>query len=1607
MTWSSKSGTIYSVRVWTKSLSPSVIEIFMRHTKNMRVKKGEKMSLRKLVSAILAFAFVSTSFVPVSAVTLDNGVTTLPVVAPDVGTTANGANRDVIPANIRITASGTEILYTTLSGLGVNGASAVSVSANGQLSTANGASALSAVRRALVVTPPAGTKFVKLASSETGENYLPASVTVNGRLASAAAGTVKNLTVVQNPAAAYPGSGDNGNAIIAAVLTKTGPASTFGTTIAAGSVVIYFVTADGAATTGVGGTMQVKLAGIGLAADPAASPTSSGTATATFQTLSGGTVLSAISGAEGGTVNIGTYGSRAGKTEFVMVGDKTGNETSTTAEPDSQNNSVLGNLLASGSSTVVIGPGNVTTTTSGATTLKVDTDALVLRAAERNDSSSSTFKFYETAFATSAFVSSSPVNENGTASIATLNTALTNTTTFPNSDNALMTVKFHAYKPGTTTASSATMVVNAVSVTLVGPRAFNGIRGQASSSKGGSTQSLSTTAGNGGFLGAVAYQPSNGNTAINSPVVAESKLAIGVIYNGTSATGRLTMKDSAPLTFTQQLAAHGFVGATQNVSALNSASAPTLIHNGTWANGIFPGALVIGYNNGGTANPYGLVKTATDNGTGFATFKNGSVFTASVVANQAIYSPSEVTVRLVNSAGSSTNTNAWFFIAGNEDAGDETAAAGSFEIGGSNPSADLYSNGAVVKITNGNQTTKNARNNAILVARLAGDTLQILPITDKYDGYRDAIAIRPEITLTLDTTSKAEGVDVIAVATGGNLSGSTSKTVARVLAAGTVTTNATVQALPVSGNLTGLMVESSTAAGTSRASVALSSITGASTSVDTVSDLASTGLVIDTTVPPLFCGGTAGTGVKGPNGVVFQPKARAVLITENGADTFSDMIALGSNTVIRVTLPTGWDLNAYNASLASSQILGVISTGNGSGSVSFTTLPTLARVQPLSNGNTALAKAFVDISLGATGTPTVTSLRRAIGLVFKPNALVAPASVSDFTATISLVNTGGTETRDASVSDDVVLNTIGTVELADGCSTFLTVGYCDDGLDSYFANSSSTVISQRVSNGANSIAFSSTPGSMARLIATSNVAVTLPDICVAEGVADALPVGATADGVPSAFGTISTANRRVHIASSFNGSSATGNVGFNGDSATIWTSDNTVSTANVTTFGPNEFGFTVTDAGNTVGPFEAATEFRIKGTTMNPGSGTTPPPAQSLFAWVEADDGTASTNTTYTIGSNTPQAFNYNAVNGTALANVGTAAFENGKMLAAYFNGNLADGSRTPTMSNFNDSSTSANTNTLTVISSFAAPATLSNAVSNIFDGSGYTKLDSDVGDTLSVSLSAITGSTDKLVEVSGKTDTLEPGSVLSVSTTGSGPQDTMVVPVLADGSFKALVRASTSQQITVIQTPDSIAATLPQVVSLAVEDANIDPVLSSATVNDIGIDNVTSKSKVAVVFTVEATGKLNGSDFVPTAAQLTLGGQPVTAVTGSTTKFIALVNLNKEGALTLATTVGDGSSVELTGLTTVAGVGAKPVLTSVRENGAGFTFIKGINLKNSGTFGYVLSDGTFTTVALRNRTKSDKDKGRRRSASAASIPATAVYAVFFSAGGVSTIAVN
>jgi len=1551
--------------------------------KEKKTNKGETMSIKKFISLLLLVVFTTVTVVPAGAVvTLDNAGTTLPTLAQDAGTKATGANRDVVPTTIRINFQAGDVNFGTVTGLRSNGSDGgvtrLTITANGKLSQVDaGANGTVTTPRLVILKPPTGTKFVALAAS----NFSTSAVALQGN-----GGLVtSNITATGGLNSNLPGAGTNGNAILAGVLTENGPSTYFGSTIPAGSLVAYFVTANTVGSDLNQSAAAVTFSNVGLAAEPNGDSVlaTSGNISSSYQAPSGATVDEAMVSLSSETVTATALGARAGKVEFLMLGGKTGSETSTTEEPDNQPNTALASQLATAGTTVNIAPGLVTSTGSSLTTLNIDTDTLVLRAAERTDSTSSARTYYQTPFATSA-VSTSVLVANGSASITTLNSDLTNATVFPNTTNALITVTFSAIDPVTSAAATdSSITVNAVTVSIFGDRAFNGLR---NATGGGSTATLA----NGGFLGA-AINSVNGSTG-------EANYGIGVLYNGTSTSSSLVVRDVTMLDYTTQTTKVGFDGTTGvgNRSVPNAIN-PATITNGTATAGLFPASLVTSFNNG--TDTYAIVATANGNGASPFTFTTtASMATSAWQSGQAVFTPSEVSVRLVNSAGAGTNTNAWFVLLGNDNGAAITD--GRFKVGATNTSTlASYLKGIEAPTTTGNAVS----NNVVAVARLAGTTLRILPVTNRYDAIRDIITIRPEITLTLGTVGKTNGVRVVATASGGNLNGSRVVTVAEVLAAGSLSIAAKLTAVPVGGNLTSLMVENGTGAGVGRGYINLSSITGASTTTDALSDLLTTGKVLDNTVPPLFCGGTAGTGKNGPNGVVFQPKARAILIEENGTDAFRTA-ADASNTVIRVTLPTGWDLNAYNGSLANSQILNLISVATGSSTNPFNTAPSIVRVQP--KLGTTITNAFIDIDPGSLGAPT-NAVRRIIGLVFRPNALVVPSTVSSFAATISVVYTGGTNTRNAAITDDTTLNTIGTVSLGTTCSTFLTLNYCDDALSSYTAKSVSTNFqADFVANGSNLTAFSATPATAVRLVSNDQDEVVLPDLCIEEGVADALPIGQGTDGTPDIFGiTAVTANGtgELHISSNYFGD-GTNVVGFKtGVTPTVRVSDYGIAATTSATSG-NEEVITLAEGTHVsrVRPFLSKTEFRVSGLLLDdPTDNAFVPPSQSFIAWFEADSATD-----YVVGSNLPRAARKDTVNGNFLTNVKTGTEAN-KMANNFYNGRTIDVT-TLTATNTNFADTSASNNDLTLVFTNTNAARFTNAVSVILDDANYSKLSSAT--TLSVAVAAITGSTDVLATVSTAAGALEPGSTIRVTSTGTGPQDSVTVPVLADGSFKATVRAATAQTLTVVQLPDSDDTAIPpQIRTLNVVNQNVDPTLVSATATLVPTGSVPNKGKVAVVFQVVASGKVGAADFVPTAAQLTLGGSPVVAVTGTTNRFIGIADLTAtDGLKVVATVTGSPTtSKTLTGITTstVSKAGA-PLVSKVVQTTAGRVIVKGKRLfRADASVGYITTAGTYTDVPLRATTKTDKERQRRVSASTVTLPTTAAFGVFIAPDrGVSSV---
>ena len=484
------------------------------------------------------------------------------------------------------------------------------------------------------------------------------------------------------------------------------------------------------------------------------------------------------------------------------------------------------------------------------------------------------------------------------------------------------------------------------------------------------------------------------------------------------------------------------------------------------------------------------------------------------------------------------------------------------------------------------------------------------------------------------------------------------------------------------------------------------------------------------------------------------------------------------------------------------------------------------------------------------------------------------------------------------------------------------------------------------------------------------------------------------DGVPTQFGAVamgaSAGTGKLHLVSSFDGSDDAG-LSASGSARAV-VSDNSITAGNPSG-STNDISVALSvGASTTTRPFSATSTVRLRGLTMDGSTGTLPA-AQDFIAWFEAE---TATSDYYAIGNSVAKSVFADTVNGSSYVSVNSAGTtdEEEKMAANFRNGDVIDN----TALTITHPALTTTADLTTYFANSSAP-TIANAVVRTLDTSAVKVLTEST--VLSVSVSNITGSTDKLVEVSAAAGSLQAGTVITATTTATGgtAADTVIVPVLADGSFKLTVRSTATGLIELRQGPVSAATRTPAQVTryLEVEDANVDPAITAAVAQDIGLGTVSEKGKVPVVFQVTSTGKSGGSDFVPTASQLTLGGAAVTAVEGSTNKFIGLVVFSKSNALTVVCTVGTKvSTVTLTELDSEAAtkLGA-PTLTGVRNNTAGFIVLKGQRLRNGQTFGFVLNDGTFQAVTLRNQTKNEVKTLNRRSAAAETIPANATYAVF------------
>ncbi len=1469
------------------------------------------MSLRKITTLILLAAFALTQ-VPVQAASLTTTGTS-PKVIVDAGTAANGANRDVVPVTLSIdTDVAGDVRFGTYTGNGT-----FAITENGQLTTGGATLVGATSTRVLVIQPPAGAEFVGLAGYTSN---------VTTTLLNPTATSTE--TQVNVSTSGFPtGAAGTDDAVLAKVITEDGPASTFGTVVPKGSIVVYTIT--NSASNVSSAESDITFNNIGLAV-PAGSTLT--TFNASYkEVIIGLAVNEAVpSLADGATVAVATLGA-AGTSQIIAALD---------SEPDAQSNSVLADLLAKNASVVKVNTNNTTTTTTNAATLNVDTDALLIRAAEVT-----TGVFYNTPFNTSAFLSS--VANGNSATL--LNAALTGAA-FPNSANALITVTYSLVPLTGNGTTDATLVVDAASV------------------------SLEDSTGVSGFLGALSTTPTiNGTGAITA-----GNFAVSALYNGTSATGALPVVDFDSLDDAQTdvtaLAARVGFSFTSPADALATTSAtgtPFNVANGTLQTGIFPGVTVSQAN--ALATTPGVVQTAgaltpfTVVATGFA----------GATVGEHLWVANEVTARLLPTGG-----NAVFAITGNNAAAALTKAE--TKVGPTNLAVVPYNRAAYVQ---NNAADDDVKNNAIAVAKLSGNAVQIMPLVNKVDAVRDVIKVRPEATITLGTNSKAQGVKLIATVTGNNIVGSQVVEIARINASGSTNANVTVSSVPAAGTLNRLLAENGTSASTLRVALNLSSVNNLPAS-DELKDLIANGSVLDNTLPSFFCGGTAGTLTKGPNSVPQQPYARAILVQEAAAGEFA-AVRVSANDKVRFTLPVGVDLVKVAAGVPATTVVNVIATAGGAVGT-FATTPTVTAYQTISENKGG--QAFIDVSLPAVVAGT-TTVKNAIALVFGQYSLVIPEGQTNFEATVTLVNDDGTTNTAA----DITLDTLGTAPLATGCAQQFTISYCEDALAN-FGQGDGPVVSNIIANGSLLTSFGSDVSSSVRLLNAETTAFRIPDICVREAVTDALFVTPSAT-TPNIFGPGTTISLALSDSSDL--ADNTSDVGF-ATAGTIDTSDDSVS------FGATGIAGSllnsVTTAGTGTDSFLESTTIRFTGITLNKTAGNFQPSVQNITVFT--NDGTSH------IATSMPAAFETRGTNGTALSVLGSGNANVQEVINTFFNGdNIANNTATP------DALSANFANGRFLGFAFAGDsAKLLNAVKTINDSasaysllSGTTKLSIAVDD-----IAAVTGGLAAYTRITVFTSggDLEPGSIITITS----PTDSVTVPVTDDGNFIAQLRGAEGDTLVLVQTPTSTQTTADQTVIVEAQDTNLEPALLSAVAqNFTSIGTITEQGFAPVLFKLTAVGRIGADVFIPTASQLTVGGSPVYAVPGTDDMFLAIIDFKKTNGTTVTANVTGSPSVGISGLDSDFPTFAKsstPNLVRVqqktRKDGDTRIVFKGSKLRNAGVGYIVTSTGSVQEVTFRARTSSDVKANRVVSQGTATIPADALFGVYHVRGrGISTIDIS
>jgi len=1538
-------------------------------------KKGEKMSLRKGLTLLLLAAFGISTIAPALAATtvsVNGGVS--PYIAQDAGVKTSGAKPDVNVVNISFNIGLGELDLASINLVDDTSDIAydndLTGSNAGQL-TVTGGGASNTAHSSAYFLPPTGCNFVALPyTTVSNPGYTNPGTTVSNIVAST--GTDVNTNIAVTSPGNLPGTDASASYVfIAQVLRDVayGNAS-----VPAGALAIHGFT-DEPTTSNDGGPVTLTVANIGLACDATNSPTTSGNLEMTYVKPNINSVKSLfVDPANGVKFPIATYTSKAGKLNALLAGDTVG-KTPGVAE-DSQINTLVSNTALSTVTSVSFGPGEVTGVIN-TTTAALDIDAILIRAAEVPGATTST-QFFQTPFATAKFVTAKNLDTNS----AELRDAdLTNSTLFDNEANALITVDLEitSFSGG---ASSATLAVS---------NAFVGLD---------TTTVSTTTASIPGFLGAVAYPILDSTASAISANATVSLLSVDpAATTGDHVVDGRPIEETAILTddtgFVEGPALvpdqtyAGTVDADDFVSDATSNSTTLIFADGTLVNPdrsfLFPGVAI-----DNELNNADDIDTQITNTT--ARSSTSVTFTVDTDAEIAASGEAFRNSRTVfsNLVPTTASLGAQYqLVFGSNSAAEDNQAKAEVVLGITDLSENEYDVAATVEAASQDAYT----DNVILASKLtsAGTgkkfTVHILPFVNKYDAQRDVISVRPKGTITLNTAALTEGVKLIAKVSGNNLSGTTTLTLANIVPSGSVTSNIVTRILPVSGD-DKLMVYTTGTPALGRDTITVSSVDGDTTSDDTIEDIIGSGKVLDTTVPPLFGGGVAGntltsTAARGPIPFI-QPKGRVLAIEEAANGDFKAINDLGPNARIRITLPAGTDLNLYGSSGTAHQnfddVLAIFGTGGFSTAISVQN--NITHVQKVTSTTT---QAFIDIDLPTTSNPTV-AIKRGLYLVFRPDALVVPKGVTNLNATLSIVDVGATA---AAITDDTTLSTVGTVALAPALSNFLSVAFSPRANSAYRsatvtpANEAFVRPLVETKYGSQATSFTTPISKVVRFVNNdlSPDQNNLWDIVISEGVADALPIGTNADGYPSTYinGTVTKTEVLLHCLLS--NPAIVDDVA--AQTATILVSDSSIVPGTLAKETGTDNGFILPLTAGTLSGAPRAVDTQSTVTVSGIKIETTGNLAEltdtDIACWTEVDATPgvgAAADAIAVIGSPVGRSIGGNAATiatATELFPLPTNVDAVADLLATQ---RLAGSTAVADDTVFDTDVTATDKVTLarsvfnTTYQDTAA--LIDNGIGFIVDDASNTAklLDNStnvtvtIGDLPTVNGTAVTGG-DKQVTLTAAAGTLQAGTIITVTTTSpvSPVAETVTVPVLDNGSFKAVLRSAPTATLTLTQTP----ATSKTGANIQVKVIDLNDVTSTPAFDGVVPTLLTStiadKGTVVALFDTPA---VTGFDFADVEATAKVNGVAVTKV--ATGKYAAIVPANA-GTYTLSVTV-DGEAVTTTlDLTTVAKSGkGVPVISRVVVRADDDLVVRLKNpsatFPNDVAFEIVYTDGTTAVVA-------------------------------------------